>query len=118
MPGGAAARTVTVRLRVRPRLRGIGGRLLLPNWLAITLDTTIVSWRRLEPDELAHELAHVRQWRRHGRLGYVLAYLRGSVAALAAGGHWYRDNPFEREAREAAAANHGRDPRVGGGTEP
>ena len=103
-----------MRLRVRPALQRLGGRLLIPNWLAITIDSTVVSWRRLEPDELAHELEHVRQWRRFGRVGYAVAYVASSLAAVSRGGDWYHDNRFEREARAAAVASAGRDPRLAG----
>ncbi len=93
-----------MRLYVRPRLRRIGSRVLVRGWLAITIGSTIVSWRGLEPPELAHELAHVRQWRRYGRLGYVCRYAASSLRAWRAGGDWYRDNAFERAARDAGAA--------------
>ncbi len=93
---------VIVRLYVRPRLRAAGSRLLVPGWLAITIGTTIVSWRRLEPDELTHELTHVRQWRRYGSAGYVVRYLASSLWAWSHGMDWYRDNTFERAARRAA----------------
>jgi hypothetical protein len=88
------------RVRVVPWLRR-PGRLLLPDWLAITLGRTILTWRSLGPEELAHELEHVRQWDRHG-LAFVIAYAAESLRARRAGGHWYRDNRFEREARKAA----------------
>ena len=90
-----------VRLLVRPGLRRPGA-LLLPSWLAITLGHTIVSWRPLDRAELAHELEHVRQWERFGTIDFAMRYLAASAAALAAGGHWYRDNRFELEAAEAA----------------
>ena len=51
--------------------------------------------------ELAHELAHVRQWQTHG-WRFPLAYLAASLRARRSGGHWYRDNRFEAEARTAA----------------
>ena len=91
----------TVHLLVRPALRPLGS-VLLPNWLAITVGHTVVSWRRLAPQELAHELRHVRQWEAHGSLGYPLRYLSASVRAALSGKDWYRDNPFEIEARRAA----------------
>lgn len=96
------ARPVQVHLYVRPALRRIGDRLLVRGWLAITIGTSIVSWRVLDPVELAHELEHVRQWQRHGAAGYVARYGLASLRAVLAGGDWYRDNAFEREAREAA----------------
>ena len=54
----------------------------------------------------AHERAHVRQFERWGLLLLVLYPLAGLLAWMR-GGHPYRDNPFEREARAAeAAASH------------
>lgn len=50
-----------------------------------------------------HERAHVRQFERWGILMLVLYPLAGLVAWLR-GGHPYRDNVFEREARAAESA--------------
>jgi hypothetical protein len=47
----------------------------------------------------AHERVHVRQCERWGPL-FVPAYLCASLAAWARGADPYRDNPFERAARE------------------
>jgi len=88
------------RIIVLPWIRGIMQRFVLPNWLAITLGPLIICWRPLEARELAHELAHVLQWRRHG-LRYPWRYWRASEAAQAAGLDRYRDNAFEVEARAA-----------------
>ena len=88
------------RIHVWPALRRIGS-LALPDWLAITLGSRIFAWRQLDDAELAHELAHVRQWARHGVLFPVL-YLADSLRARRGGKRWYHDNRFEREAREAA----------------
>jgi hypothetical protein len=87
------------RIHVLPWLRR-PGRLLLPDWLAITIGRDIFAWRALAPAELRHELAHVAQWRRHG---WWLAprYLRESLRALRAGEGWYAGNRFERAARAA-----------------
>lgn len=77
---------------------------LLGGWLsgmrrsaaAVTLGRTIV----VHPDSplsgrlLRHEMEHVRQWRRHPLtfpIRYGLCHLR----------HGYRDNPYERAARQA-----------------
>jgi CBS domain containing-hemolysin-like protein len=50
----------------------------------------------------AHERAHVRQFERWGVLMVVLYPLAGLLAWMR-GGHPYRDNRFEREARAAEA---------------
>ena len=92
----------THRVHVLPWLRTIGGGVLIPSWLAITIGRDIWCWRPLSEAELAHELAHVRQWERYG-VRFVARYARASLRALIAGRHWYRDNAFEIAARDAAA---------------
>jgi hypothetical protein len=92
------------RLHVVPWLRPLG-RVLIPNWLAITLGRDIFAWRRLTRVELEHELEHARQWARLG-WGYPLAYLAESLRARRRGGRWYDDNRFEQEARAAASRTH------------
>ena len=94
------------RVRVWPWTRRFG-RLVIPNWLAFTLGRTIVAWRDLNDQELEHELEHVRQWARLG-LRLPIAYLAEALRIRRRGGHWYRDNHFEVEARNAAAAVGGR----------
>jgi len=93
---------MTHRLHVWPWTRSLGRR-VLPSWLAIALGRHVIAWRDLDARELAHELAHVRQWRDHGWT-FPIRYLAASVAAWRAGQHWYRDNRFEVAAREAAEA--------------
>ena len=88
------------RVFTLPWLRHMG-RLVLPNWLAITIGRTVFAWRTLTDDELEHELEHVRQWARMG-WRFPIAYLAASLIAKRAGGRWYRDNRFEVEARTAA----------------
>jgi hypothetical protein len=90
------------RVHVVPVLQRPAER-IFRNWLAITLGRHIWAWRPLSPPELAHEVAHVRQWARHG-WSFPLAYALASVRAVMTRGHWYRDNAFEREARAAADA--------------
>lgn len=87
------------RLHVWPWLRR-PGRLLLPDWLAITIGRDVLAWRELTERELRHELAHVEQWRRYG---WSLAprYALAALAAWRAGKGWYRGNRFEVEARAA-----------------
>jgi hypothetical protein len=86
---------------VIPGLKAPAQRLVLSNWLAITIGPFIFSWRKLDPVELAHEIQHVRQWRKHG-LMYIPRYFAASRAAEEAGKDRYWDNSFEVEARAAA----------------
>jgi hypothetical protein len=88
------------RVHVHPALRRIGSRLLLPNWLAITIGRHVFTWRPLAPAELAHELEHVRQWDRYG-VRFAARYLRASLRSWRAGSGWYRGNAFEIAARAA-----------------
>lgn len=78
-------------------------RFLLPDWLAITIGRHVISWRRLDEVELAHELKHVEQWACYG-LRFIPRYLVAGRRAAAKGGDRYRDNPFEIEARAAEEA--------------
>ncbi len=87
------------RLHVWPWLRPLG-RLLLPDWLAITIGRDVLAWRDLSERELRHELAHVAQWRRHGWT-LPVRYALESFRAWRAGESWYRGNRFEVEARAA-----------------
>jgi hypothetical protein len=87
------------RVHIWPWLRP-AGRLLLRDWLAITIGRHIFAWRPMTDRELAHELAHVRQWQSHG-LGFPIVYALASLRARRAGKRWYHDNRFEVEAREA-----------------
>lgn len=88
------------RVVVIPALRRVGA-MVLRDWLAITIGSRILAWRPLNDIELAHELAHVRQWRRHGAL-FPAVYLAASVSAARGRRGWYAGNRFEVEARKAA----------------
>ena len=88
------------RVHVWPWLR-LPGSLVLRDWLAITLGHHVLAWRPLTERELAHELAHVRQWARYG-LAFPIAYLLAALRAKRAGRRWYHDNRFELDARAAA----------------
>lgn len=88
------------RLLVLPWIRPLAQKLIMPDWLAITIGRWIISWRPLDAVELAHELAHVKQWERHGLL-FIPRYFRASRRAQNAGKDRYRDNEFEVEARAA-----------------
>lgn len=87
-----------VRIRVGRWVPALGGLLsgMRRSAAAVTLGRTIV----VHPDALMdgrllrHELEHVRQWQRHPLtfpLRYALNHLK----------YGYRDNPYERAAREA-----------------
>lgn len=90
------------RLIVMPWLRKPGHHFVLRNWLAITIGPCIFAWRDLSDSELAHELTHVRQWRRYG-VRFIPRYVRASWRAAVANQDSYRDNIFEREANAVAA---------------
>lgn len=90
------------RVHVWPWLRP-AGRLLLRDWLAITLGRHVLAWRSLSERELRHELAHVEQWRRHGFL-LVPLYAMAAWQARRTRDGWYRGNRFEVEARDAEAS--------------
>ena len=90
------------RVHLVPWLRR-AGRLLLPDWLAITIGRDIFAWREMNAAELRHELAHVQQWHRHGAV-FPILYAGASLRSLLGGGGWYRGNRFEVEARQAAEA--------------
>ena len=87
------------RVHIWPWLRR-WGRLVLPDWLAITLGRHIFAWRAMTESELAHELVHVRQWRDLG-WRFPIAYLAASLGARRSGKRWYHDNRFEIEASES-----------------
>jgi hypothetical protein len=57
----------------------------------------------------AHEHVHVRQYERWGILFFPAYVLCGAWLALR-GRDWYRDNPFEREARDPKAQARGEKP--------
>jgi hypothetical protein len=95
------AGTPSYRLHVWGWLRGPAQKLIMPNWLAITIGHDIFSWRPMDEFELEHELTHVRQWSANGIM-YIPRYFQASRAAAAAGKDRYRDNAFEVEAYTAA----------------
>ncbi len=76
------------------------GRLRWP-YRAITFGHVILSVDALDEPSLRHELMHVRQFERWGPF-FIPLYLLSSAWALGHGGHHYRDNWFEREARRPA----------------
>jgi len=82
---------------------------LTPGVAGMTLGRWILLRRGHERDLglVAHELVHVEQWRRHGPVGFLRAYLgayaRGRRAGLAHAAA-YRAIPFEAEARARSGA--------------
>ncbi len=52
-----------------------------------------------DPHWVAHEMEHIRQFKEHGKLGFLLKYLAGWVR------HGYYNIPFETQARAAAEQN-------------
>ena len=72
-------------------------------WAAFTLGWTIFYWKEEfadHPSIRRHEREHIRQFLRFGPLMLVLYPLLGVCVALG-GGHFYRDNPLEKAARDA-----------------
>lgn len=98
-----AGSTPSYRLHVWGWLKGPAQRVIMPDWLAITIGHDIFAWRQLDEFELAHELVHVRQWSANGIM-YIPRYFQASRAAAAAGKDRYRGNAFEVEAYAAADA--------------
>ena len=82
---------------------------------AITFGHVVLAIEELDEKTMVHELEHVRQYEKVGPL-YPILYLLASIRAMLRGGHYYRDNRFELEARaaedawEAARASVGRSP--------
>jgi hypothetical protein len=68
---------------------------------AITFGHVVLAVNELDERTLRHELAHVRQYERWGLL-FPPVYLGACAAAMARGGHYYRDNVFEVAARSTA----------------
>ncbi len=78
-----------------------------PGSSAITIGPVVSIRRRSASSKrlLRHELEHVRQWRRHGVIGFLVRYLGPYLAWRLRGyPHWsaYRRIPFEVEAEWSA----------------
>jgi hypothetical protein len=66
---------------------------------AITLGHVVIACDERVLDETrAHERTHVAQYERWG-VCFLPAYAAASIWAAVRGGHYYRDNRFEQEAR-------------------
>ncbi|HEX2187434.1 MAG TPA: DUF4157 domain-containing protein [Longimicrobiaceae bacterium] len=100
---GVPARVVFREGRLIPAIGGVLGRMGGPA-AAVTLHRTIVVHPRAKLSHrlLVHELTHVRQWERDR-----LFPVRYALESLRRG---YRDNRYEREAREAERAAHDTNP--------
>ena len=81
-------------------LRGLLGRVAPMPVAAMTLGHAVIA---VDQDQLdrtrAHERVHVAQYEQWGPL-FPLVYAGASVTAWLRGRHYYRDNYFEREARQ------------------
>lgn len=65
---------------------------------ALTLGHVVLARHAQAMDSLrAHERVHVKQYERWGPL-FLPAYWACSLWLWLRGRHWYRDNPFEKEA--------------------
>jgi hypothetical protein len=107
-PGTVAGLLLAPFFRTRRRYGGLlicEGAAWLPRlgwrFRAITLGHVILSVGDLDERTLRHELVHVRQYERWGPV-MVPAYLVACLVAQVRGGHYYRDNAFERAARAQA----------------
>jgi hypothetical protein len=69
---------------------------------AQTLGHYVFARTTLDPETMAHECEHIRQWQKLGPL-YLPAYLGSSASAILRGGKPYWDNAFETAARRRAA---------------
>jgi hypothetical protein len=115
---GGRARGVSGVLEARGGLARVGLRYLVPlrgGASAMTLGHVVLGRDEGSLERTrAHERAHVRQCEQWGPL-FIPAYVLASMAAAFRGGHYYRDNWFEREAVAAADAadriRRGRSPR-------
>ena len=74
---------------------------------AMTLGHVVVGRNAAALDRTrAHERAHVRQAERWGPF-FIPAYFIASLVVAARGGHYYRDNRFERDAVASAQQTSG-----------
>jgi hypothetical protein len=66
---------------------------------AITFGHVVLCVDELDDETFRHEMVHVYQYERWGPL-LIPLYFLASLYEWARGGHPYRDNPFEIEARQ------------------
>ena len=76
---------------------------------AVALGHVVLSIDELDEAILRHELAHVRQYESWGPF-FPAVYALESLKTMGRGGHPYRDNAFEVEARRAEAGGRGPSP--------
>ena len=82
---------------------------------AVTLGHVVLAVDELDERVLEHETVHVRQFERWGPL-FLLVYPLASLGTWLRGGHPYRDNPFEVQARRGEGSGREKSPRAGGGS--
>lgn len=70
---------------------------------AVAFGHVVLSVDALDDATLRHELVHVRQYERWGVLLWP-AYALSSLRAKLRGGRAYRDNHFEKQAREVSGS--------------
>jgi hypothetical protein len=71
---------------------------------AMTLGHIVLCVDDLDDATMRHELAHVRQFEKLG-VFFMPAYLLAAAWAALRGGHFYRDNYFEADARRRSATS-------------
>jgi hypothetical protein len=69
---------------------------------AMTLGHVVLCVDEIDEGILEHELVHVDQWERWG-IAFPPAYLVATLGTLLRGKHFYRDNPFEVQARRISS---------------
>ena len=93
--------TVDFHIKENSWLAWIAAKKLRTNSVAIVFGKTIHLHNSNKADFLqnrkwlSHELCHVKQFQRHGFIGFIIKYLAESIR------HGYFNNKFEIEAREA-----------------
>lgn len=91
---------MTIILKTKSLIARLAAFNLNTNRMAITFGNTIHLWNVSREEFLAdkkwicHELTHVKQYREHGFITFIIKYLMESIK------HGYYNNKFEREARE------------------
>lgn len=100
----ASANTGVIEVSFRNRSQRVARWLSKLPVAAITLGHVVIAITQEEQNRLrAHERAHVAQYEKWGLLFFVL-YPASSLLQILAGRHFYQDNHFEVQARNAERA--------------